>query len=129
MKQSNLAKSIDIILKINGKVIGGQQNAMLMRQAEMINITNRINGEWQESLAGVKSWSINCGGLYIIDAPGLALLEDAFYNNQKITVSFAIGNRQYEGECLIVDFPLNAVFNTQFKYSLKLLGTGALECF
>ena len=119
MTQTNLAKSIDLVLRVDGKIVGGQQNAVLTRKAEIINITNKINGEWQENLTGLKSWSINCNGLYIMNSPGLNLLEEAFLNNKKITVSFTIGNKQYEGECLIVDYPLNAIFNTQFKYSLK----------
>ena len=129
MKQSNLMKSIDLILKVNDTIIGGQQSAILNRKNEIINITNRINDEWQENLAGTKTWSINCSGLYVIDALSLELLEDAFLNNKKLTVSFTVGNKKYEGECLIVDYPLNAIFNTQFKYSLKLLGTGQLYCY
>ena len=129
MKQSNLMKSIDLILKVNDTIIGGQQSAILNRKNEIINITNRINDEWQENLAGTKTWSINCSGLYVIDALSLELLEDAFLNNKKLTVSFTIGSKKYEGECLIVDYPLNAIFNTQFKYSLKLLGTGQLYCY
>lgn len=128
MKPSNLVKSVDVVLKIGGKPIGGQQNAVLTRQAEMIDITNKINGDWAEHLTGVKNWSLTCGGMYIIDAPGLELLENAFLNNQMVEVSFTIGNKVYEGNCLVVDFPLTAIYNTQFKYSIKLLGTGALEC-
>jgi predicted secreted protein len=129
VKSNNLAKSIDLVLKIDNKIIGGQQSAILNRKTEIIDITNHIDNEWQESLAGTKTWFINCNGLYVINNESLALLEDAFLNNKKLTVSFAIGNKKYEGECLIVDYPLNAIFNTQFKYSLKLLGTGQLYCY
>lgn len=127
--RTNLGRSIDIVLYINGQPLGGQQSANLSRQSNLINITNAINPEWEEVLAGTKTWSINCSGLYVIDALSLELLEDAFLNNKKLTVSFTIGNKKYEGECLIVDFPLNAVFNSQFKYSLRLLGTGQLYCY
>ena len=126
MKKSNLAKSIDVVLKVNDKIIGGQQGADLIRQSSIINITNKINGEWEESLAGSKSWSINFSGVYILNSQGLDLLENAFLNNEKIEVSFSIGNKLYSGKCLIVDFPVSAVFNTQFKYQLELLGTGEL---
>jgi predicted secreted protein len=127
MKPTNLVKSIDVILKINNKVVGGQQNASLVRQAAVIDITNKINGEWSESLAGTKSWSINCGGLYLVDSTSLEIIEDAFLKNYPVEVSFAIGDQKYSGSCLIIDFPLNTIFNNQFKYNMRLLGTGALN--
>lgn len=129
MKPTDLVKSIDVVLKIDNQVIGGQQNASLVRQSAVIDITNKINGEWSESLAGTKSWSINCGGLYLVNSKSLDLIENAFLKNQPVEVSFAIGEKKYNGRCLIVDFPLNAVFNTQFKYNMKLLGTGELNVF
>lgn len=127
MKQTNLVKSIDVVLKINDEIVGGQQGASLVRQSAVVDITNKINGEWSESLAGTKSWSINCSGLYLVNSTSLDRIEDAFLNNFPVEVSFTIGDRKYKGVCLIVDFPLSAVFNTQFKYSMKLLGTGALN--
>ena len=127
MPQNNLAKSIDVVLKVNGQAIAGQQNAVLFRQAQAITITNKIKSDWAESLAGVKSWSINCGGLYVLNARSLTMLEEAFMNNETIEVSFTLGNTNYSGNCLIVDFPLTPIFNQQFKYNLKLLGTGELH--
>jgi predicted secreted protein len=127
MKPTNLVKSIDVILKINNEPVGGQQGAVLSRQSSLINITNKINGEWEENLTGTKSWSITCNGLYIIDSRGLDQMEEAFFNNSLIEVSFSIGNKNYTGTGLIVDFPLSAVFNSQFKYSIKILGTGELK--
>jgi predicted secreted protein len=127
MKPTDLVKSIDVVLKIDNQVIGGQQNASLVRQSAVIDITNKINGEWSESLAGTKSWSINCGGLYLVNSKSLDLIEDAFLKNRPVEVSFTIGERKYNGSCLIVDFPLNAIFNNQFKYNMRLLGTGALN--
>ena len=47
-------------------------------------------------------------------------------NNKKVEVSIKIGSQQLKGQALITDFPLSAVFNKEFKYNLKLLGTGAL---
>jgi predicted secreted protein len=113
-------------LTIGGKALGGQQNATLSRQAEIIDITNKIQNDWSESLTGRKSWSINCAGIYVVDDEAFDLIEDAFLNNKKVQVSIAIGTGKMVGEALIVDFPLNAVFNQEFKYSIKLLGTGPL---
>ena len=123
----NLGKSIDVVLFLNSIPLGGQQNASLIRQTAAIDITNKINGEWTENLAGTKSWSVQCNGLYVIDDKGFEKLEEAFMNNTKISVLISIGQKKYEGEALLIDFPLAAVFNKEFKYNLRLIGTGALK--
>lgn len=127
MKPTNLVKSIDVVLKINNEIVGGQQGASLVRQSAVIDITNKINSEWVENLTGTKSWSINCNGLYLVNSKSLDLIEEAFLNNRPVEISFTIGDKKYSGVCLIVDFPVSAIFNTQFKYSMRLLGTGALN--
>lgn len=123
---SNVARSIDTIIRLNGMALGGQQGANLVRQTEAIDITNRINGEWSESLAGKKSWNIVCSGLYITNDRAFNLLEDAFMNNKSVEVLVSFGSTKLKGNALITDFPLSSVFNKEFKYNLKLLGTGAL---
>lgn len=125
--RTNFGRSVDIILYINDLPLGGQQSANLSRQSRLIDITNRINPEWEESLAGTKSWSVMCSGMYVINDEALALLEDAFMNNKPVTVSMNTGFQHLQGQALITDFPLSAVFDKEFKYTLNLLGTGPLE--
>lgn len=123
---SNVARSIDTVIRLNGVALGGQQGANLIRQAEAIDITNRINGEWSENLVGKKSWNIVCSGLYITNDKAFSLLENAFMNNEIVEVLVSFGKTCLKGNALITDFPLNSVFNKEFKYNIKLLGTGAL---
>ena len=123
---SNVARSIDTVIRLDGVALGGQQGANLIRQTEAIDITNRINGEWSESLAGKKSWNIVCSGLYITNDRAFELLEDAFMNNKTVEVLISFGTTKLKGNAIITDFPLNSVFNREFKYNIKLLGTGAL---
>ena len=123
---SNVARSIDTIIRLNGVALGGQQGANLVRQTEAIDITNRINSEWSESLVGKKSWSIVCSGLYITNDKAFELLEDAFMNNKAVEVLISFGSTKLKGNAIITDFPLSSMFNKEFKYNIKLLGTGAL---
>lgn len=123
---SNITRSIDTIIKIDGITLGGQQGANLIRQAEIIDITNHINGEWAENLAGKKSWNIVCSGLYITNDAAFSLLEDAFMTNKPVEVIIFYGKTKMRGSAIIIDFPLTSVFNKEFKYTVKLLGTGAL---
>lgn len=123
---SNVARSIDTIIRLDGVALGGQQGANLIRQTEAIDITNRIAGDWAESLAGKKSWNVVCSGLYITNDRAFGLLEDAFMNNKTIEVLVSFGSSKLKGNAIITDFPLSSVFNKEFKYNIKLLGTGAL---
>ena len=125
-QRTNVGRSVDVVLYLNNYPLGGQQGANLVRQAQVIDITNKINAEWSESLSGIKSWSIVCTGLYIVNDNSFALLEDAFMNNKPVEVSINVGSQQLRGKALITEFPLSAVFNKEFKYNLRLLGTGAL---
>jgi predicted secreted protein len=53
-------------------------------------------------------------------------LEDAFMNNKTVEVLISFGSTKLKGNAIITDFPLSSVFNKEFKYNIKLLGTGAL---
>ena len=125
-QRTNVGRSVDVVVSLNNYPLGGQQGASFMRQAQVINITNKINSEWSENLSGTKSWSLSCSGLYVVNDKSFVLLEDAFMNNKPVEVSINVGSQQLKGNALITEFPLNAVFNKEFKYTLKLLGTGAL---
>lgn len=122
-----IQKGINIVIKIGNKPVAGQQNASLIRSMVPINITNKITGDWQESLSGLRSWRVGCGGLYVLNAESLQSLEDAFMNNEEVEVSLTIGEKNYFGRALITDYPLSSIFNAQFKYNLSLLGVGALN--
>lgn len=124
---NNIQRSIDVILYINGIAVAGQQQASLSRSMSPINITNKINNDWTTNIGGTKNWSIQCNGTYVKNAESLKMLERAFMNNEEITVKIILNECNYEGQALITSFPLSAVFNTQFKYTLSLLGTGELR--
>lgn len=122
-----IQRGIDVVLKIGGKPVAGQQNAVLNRSVASINITNKIDGNWRESLGGTHTWKIKCAGMYVLNATSLQELEDAFMNNEEIDVAISYNNKNYFGRCLIVDFPVSSNYNAQFKYDISLLGTGELH--
>ena len=121
-----IQKGIDVVLKINGKPVAGQQGAILNRSMSPIDITNKITGDWSESLAGIRTWRINCNGLFVVNAESLEALEEAFMTNTEIEVSVIVDGKNYFGRVLITDYPVSAIFNAQFKYNISLLGVGEL---
>ena len=123
----DVQRGVGVVLYVNGVAVAGQENAVLQRNMSPINITNKINSDWEENISGTKQWSVSCGGTYVKNAKGLSQLEEAFMNNQEIEVKVILDDCSYVGSALIVDFPLSAIFNSQFKYSLRLLGSGELK--
>ena len=45
--KKQVQQGINVILKIEDKFIGGQENIQLNREVESIDITNKINGNWK----------------------------------------------------------------------------------
>lgn len=125
--RDTVERGIDVILYIDNNPVAGQQTANLKLSMTPIDITNKINGSWKESLSGLRSWTISCTGVYVKNAASLRALEQAFMHNEEITVKILVDDRAYSGQALITNFPLSANFNTQFKYTLALLGTGELR--
>ncbi len=120
-------QGINVILKVDNKVVGGQRNIQLNRSSSAIDITNKIKSEWQENLQGLKTWGITCNGIYVVNSESLSLLEECFMESKDVEVTIIIGNKEYNGKAIITNFPLNATYDKQFKYSITLLGNGALE--
>lgn len=123
---SKIERSIDVVLFVNDIAVGGQTNATLQRSMSPIDITNKITGSWKESLAGLKEWKVSCSGFYVSNQEGFKLLEEAFMENKTIEVKLKVNEIIYKGKALIINFPLNAVYNSQFKYQISLFGDGAL---
>ena len=122
-----IQQGINVILKVDNKVVGGQRNIQLNRSSNAIDITNKINSEWQENLQGLKTWGVTCNGIYLINSESLNLLEECFMESRDVEVTIIIGSKEYNGKAIITNFPVNATYDKQFKYNITLLGNGALE--
>ena len=120
-------KGIDAILYLNDVPLGGQKNATLTRRISPIKITNKITGEWEDSIAGLRSWSVNCSGMFINGSESYDILESAFEDGTAITVKIKRNNKTYVGRALITSFPIVANYNDTFTYNIILTGVGKLE--
>ena len=122
-----VAQGINVILYLDNKILGGQLNAQLNRSVNTIDITNKIEGDWKEYLPGTKTWNVSCNGIYLVNNEALNDLEKAFIDNKEITLKIQLNNITYEGKAILIEFPLNTIYDSQFKYTIKLLGTGELK--
>lgn len=120
-------KGINIVLKLGAMVLAGQLNATLNQTMSPIEITNKIKGEWQENLGGIKQWSVACDGMYVKSAETYDLLQTAFKNNSLIDVEVSMDNVRYTGKALLIEFPIISSYNLTSKYRVRLLGDGELS--
>ena len=122
-----IQQGINVILKVDNKVVGGQRNIQLNRSSNAIDITNKINSEWQENLQGLKTWGVTCNGIYLINTGTLSLLQECLMKSKDVEVTIISGSKESNGKAIITNFPVNATYDKQFKYNITLLGNGALE--
>lgn len=111
-----------------GKLLAGQRNASLSRSAESIDATSKDSaGNWKESIAGFKEFSIDCDGAFVESDEAYGLLETAFLNGDNVVayIEFPSGQK-YEGETTITDLSLDFAYDDLVTYSISLQGSGAL---
>jgi TP901-1 family phage major tail protein len=128
---SNKIAGIDVLLKtgaVSGSttVLGGQSGATLNRSTNMIEVTSKDGEGWQENLAGIKSWSIDCDGFLVANDTALDELEEAWLGGTEIAVEIAYAGNKYTGQVLVSDFPNEFPMDDAVTFSLSLTGTGKL---
>ena len=110
-----------------GKVLGGQRGATLNRSAETMDATTKDGAGWQENVAGLKSWGIDCDGVFVESDVAYELLEAAFLNGDNVVAYVELpSGTKYEGTCIVADLPIEAPYDDLTTYSVTLTGTGAL---
>jgi len=112
----------------SGKVLAGQKNATLNRSAETIDATSKDSeGNWTESIPGMKNWSIDADGAFVTDDEAYGILETAFLDGENVNVYIQMpSGTKFKGNATIVDLPLEAPFDDILSYSVSLTGNGAL---
>lgn len=114
---------------ISGKLLAGQRSCTLNRSAETLDSTSKSSeGNWSESIAGQKSWSIDADGAFVVDDEAYSLLEQRYIEGEPVTayIEMPSGNK-YVGNCIITDLPIEANYDDLVTYSVSLTGTGALN--
>lgn len=130
-----MKKGFDILLKIkkssgSAEVVAGQRNATLNRGKDTIETTNKTTGGWRTFLPGLKEWSVDADGVYIVNGEGYALLEEAYNNDTPVIVELGeagSGEIGFTGEAILTEFPIECPYDDTCTYSITLQGSGALS--
>lgn len=125
----------DYLLKVNtGTVaapvwtsIGAQRSADLKRTAESIDISHKTSGGWSAKKAGLRSWSIDLGGLMLLSDTGIEALEAAFIEGKEINIQLVYpDNSTQSGWGSITDFSLSTPHDGSAEISGTIEGNGEL---
>ena len=129
-------KCIVTIHDSSDKIIAGQRGASLSRSAETIDVTTKDGDLWSSSIAGFKSWSIDCDGAWIEGDASQKKLNEAFLNGTELkatvymNVSGTDGHwsstEKFVGQVIITDFSFDLPYDDLASYSISLQGTGPL---
>lgn len=125
-------KGIDFLIKTKidnvETFVAGQRSCTLNRSSDTLDVTCKDNEGWQDNLSGLKNWGVDTDGLIVKDDQCFKFLEKCFMEGTSVPVivSTPLG-RNYKGEAIITDFPIEAPYDDAATYSLSFTGAGKLE--
>lgn len=129
----NVVRGVDVIIEVedsSGQTvpIGYQRGGSLSRQADTLDLTSKDNFGWSDSDYGVRSWSIDCDGVFVENNEGLDLLTQAFNDRAcvRVQIKYPSGTTM-GGTAIITSFPIDVPYDDVATYSLSLQGRGELE--
>ena len=118
------------------KIIAGQRGASLSRSSETIDVTTKDGDLWASSIAGFKSWSVDCDGAWIESDKSQEKLNEAFLKGTEVEVTVFMNvsgedgewtsKEKFVGKAIITDYSFDLPYDDLASYSLTLQGTGPL---
>ena len=110
--------------------IAGQQGLTINRSADTIEITSKdTQGGWKSYLAGMKEWSIDNDGLFVLNDESHKILSQAFNSGDPVCIKVVDGKRKigmFGGLAVVTDYPIEAPHDDAVTYSITLSGMGEL---
>lgn len=131
--QSNYVRGVAVLIEVQDVTTGtftkvaAQRGGTLNRSADTLDASSKEDYGWANNEAGIKSWSIDCDGLFVENNQGFDDLNAAWVNGDcvRVRVRFPSG-LTYVGNAIITDFPIEFPYDDAVTYSVTFEGKGAL---
>ncbi|MGN4692286.1 phage tail tube protein [Bacillus cereus group sp. MYBK215-1] len=121
---------VDVLVKVGGKIIGGQSDAKLTKKMDVMETTDKTSGGWVTKVGGIKEFSVECDSFLIIADEGQAALSKAFDDRTEIEVEMATGTTaghlKWTGNVLVSEIGYEFAQDDAVTFGIKFEGTGAL---
>lgn len=110
--------------------VAGQQGLTVNRSQENIEISAKdAVGGWKSFISGMKEWSIETEGLYVVSDTTHRTLGNAYENGEPVCVKVINTKDEtglYGGVALVSEYSLEAPFDEAMTYTITLSGNGKL---
>ena len=116
----------DIMVSLNGELIGGQKDCSMNRESSTTDVTTKESGMWSEEEITGLSWSVDLSGFVTIDNEKFDKLQTAWRNAELVDVKYGKPGRYEQGKAIITSLSTNSVAKDKSTYSLSLKGYGPL---
>ncbi len=110
--------------------ISGQQGLTINRSADTVEVTSKDTvGGWKSQIAGMKEWSIDNDGVFVLGAESHKLLGQYFTDSELVCLKIIDAKEKkslFGGLACVTDYSLEAPYDDAMTYSLSLAGNGPL---
>lgn len=109
--------------------IKGQKSLKLNRKADSIDITTKDDDDWKAKMAGMKEWSLDTDGIYVMNDESHRELSKAFEESLPVLMKITDKKAQadmFGGLASITDYSVEAPYDDAMTYSISLEGMGKL---
>ena len=117
----------DIMVALDGEVIGGQKDCSINRESATTDVTTKESGMWSEEEITGLSWSVDLSGFVTVDYEKYDKLQSAWREAELVTVKYGKPGRYEEGKAIITSLSSNSSAKDKSTYSLSLKGYGPLS--
>ena len=99
----------------------------LKKSHDSIDTTSKDSSGWKKSMAGFRSWTLECDGFMVDSDTAYTTIETAFNAGTTLEVELlSAGGQSYQGSAFVTDFPVTAPNDAAATIKITLEGTGAL---
>lgn len=110
--------------------VAGQQSLTINRSADTVETTSKdTEGGWKSQIAGMKEWSIDTDGAYIMSAESHKLLQKYFEDGSLVCLKIVDATdlkSLFGGLAVITEYTLEAPYDDAMTFSCSFSGNGAL---
>lgn len=111
-------------------LLGGQKNSPISLKAGSLDGSDKTSGGWSKNIAGMKSWSIEYDGLFVLNDTALDVVRHQFREGQPIYARIEYPDGSYmQGWAAITEFSDSNASDAIHTLKISLTGYGAISDF
>ena len=107
-------------MKLNGTAIAVQKSCDIDERCAGIPVSSPTQGQWENNIAGRKSWSMTCNTLVTALASNVSMV------GQTVTISCNVGTDSVSGTALVTGWKVTGTIGNLAQAVATFLGIGPL---